>query len=278
MSKIVLVTEANIGIGLSIARMLSQQGHTVYATHSQLLEGGKLKGVIQLPLDLRNDTDVRQCLDDIVQRSGRLDVVVNCSHHELLGSIEGTTISEVRDLFETNFFGTFNVCHCAVPYLRDSGGGYIINVMSMNAQFPMPFQAVYAAAQSAIDSLTQSLSVEVKQFNIKVVLLEIGEFKDDLESSQIPTVAASPNSYGHQVFRVMQQLTRRKNKALNSDALGYLVGAIILNPKPSLRYSTHKLRHFVVLSMKFLLPGRILEKYILWRFKIPTRPKKKSDD
>jgi NAD(P)-dependent dehydrogenase (short-subunit alcohol dehydrogenase family) len=276
MSKVVLVTGASSGIGAAIARVLVTQGHTVYGTGRQVELDSTIAGVRMIKMDIRVESDVRAAIEKVVARSGRLDVVVNNAGVGMIGSVELTSDEEVKSIFDTNVFGVLNVCRHAIPVLREGGGGYLINVTSMAGRIGLPFQGIYCATKSAVEGFSESMSMEVKQFNIHVVILEPGVFKTDMDRHRIEVVNANSAEYAELNQQVQDQVNSELRKAMMPSPLGYQVASIMLNPKPRLRYRSRKILHHMAIFLRWLLPDRIFELLMMRYFRIPNKRKQKN--
>src|SRR6266498_1065636 len=121
--KIVLVTGASSGIGRSTARLLAQRGFTTFGTSRAVDAAGQLPGVDLLPLDVRSDASVQSCVDRVLERAGRIDVIVNNAGYVLTGAVEKATIEQAQAQFETNVFGPMRTIKAVLPIFRRQGGG-----------------------------------------------------------------------------------------------------------------------------------------------------------
>jgi NAD(P)-dependent dehydrogenase (short-subunit alcohol dehydrogenase family) len=167
---VALVTGASSGIGRLAAARLAARGYRVYGTS----RAGRLgpPDVAMLSLDVDDDASVRACIDDLLAREGRLDVVVNNAGRAMVGACEETSADEARALFETNVFGVMRVVSRALPAMRARGMGVIINIGSLAGFVGTPFHGVYAASKHALAGYSEALRFEVEPFGVRVVLVE----------------------------------------------------------------------------------------------------------
>lgn len=273
MSKVVLVTGASSGIGAAIAHVLVSQGHTVYGTGRHVQSNTFVNGVQMINMDVRDEFQVQQVIQDIVERSGRIDVVVNNAGLGMVGAVELSNDLEVRSLFETNVFGVLNVCRHTVPVMRNTGGGYVINVTSMAGRMGLPFRGIYCATKSAVEGFSEAMSMELKQFNIHVVILEPGDFKTNIDKHRVEVERARSADYNMLHQQVLEQVNREVAKAPSPQSLGYLVASIIHNPKPRLRYRSQKVMHHAAIFLRWLLPDRLFESLMMRFYRIPRKRK-----
>jgi len=183
MTKVVLITGASMGIGQAMAKALAAQGYRVFGT-SRKPVSDSLDGFELLPLDVTSDESVRDCVQTVIQRAGRIDVLVNNAGVELMGAIEETSIEEVKWIMETNFFGVLRMVQVVLPYMRQQRGGQIINISSGLGRAAWPFEAFYAASKFALEGYSESLYYEAALWNIKVNLVEPGFFRTNINNSK----------------------------------------------------------------------------------------------
>ena len=173
--KIAVVTGASSGIGLETATLLAENGWRVYGLSRR---GGEDSETLRhLVCDVTDEAQVETAFRTVFEREGRLDLLVNNAGFGISGAVEDTALASAKKQLDVNFFGCFLCCKAAVPYLRQSGGGRIINISSMVAVLSIPFQSFYSASKSAINALTLALANEVRPFGITVCALMPGDVK-----------------------------------------------------------------------------------------------------
>jgi NAD(P)-dependent dehydrogenase (short-subunit alcohol dehydrogenase family) len=149
--QVALVTGASSGIGAATARELAGAGFTVYGTSRKVAAGEERDGVVLLPLDVTADDSVASVVREVLERSGRIDVLVNNAGLGLAGAAEESSIEQARALFETNLFGSIRMTRAVLPQMREQGSGRVINVSSVLGLVPAPFGALYSATKHAIE-------------------------------------------------------------------------------------------------------------------------------
>ena len=192
---IVLLTGGSAGIGSATAQYLMKQGYTVYAASRRGSEniddnttGGKIIGLcadVTIPESLEN------AVSRIMEEQGELSAVICNAGNGIAGSVEDTSLEEASYQMETNFFGVLNTIKACLPIFREQNHGKIIAISSVAAVAPIPFQGFYSASKSAIMLLMQSLSMEVKPYNIKCTCILPGDVKTDFTSSRKYTEAST---------------------------------------------------------------------------------------
>jgi NAD(P)-dependent dehydrogenase (short-subunit alcohol dehydrogenase family) len=172
---VALVTGVSSGIGRATAELLSERGFKVFGTMRRPNGADAKPGPVELvQLDVRNDESVVSCVRTVLDRAGRIDALVNNAGYALIGSLEETSIEEAKELFETNFFGVLRMTRAVLPIMREQGRGRIANIGSVAGFLPMPYQGIYAASKHALEGYSESLDHEVRQFGIRVSVIEPG--------------------------------------------------------------------------------------------------------
>ena len=160
MSKVVLITGGSSGIGKSIGEFLHHKGFIVYGTSRNPEK--VLNSVFPLvALDVRNVESIQAAVAKVIAISGRLDVVINNAGVGITGPLEEIPTSEIKNNFETNFFGPIEVMKAALPQMRQQKSGLIINVTSIAAYMGLPYRSVYSASKGALELITEALNMEV---------------------------------------------------------------------------------------------------------------------
>lgn len=176
MKKVILITGVSSGMGKESAKALIEQGHTVYTVARRIDQMQDLKalGGYPIQMDVTKESDIRNVVDTIIQKEGKIDVLWNNAGFGLYGSIEDVPIDEARKQMEVNVFGMAAMTQTVVPYMRKANSGTIINTSSMGGKMYFPMGAWYHASKHAVEGLSDCLRLELKPFNIKVVVLEPG--------------------------------------------------------------------------------------------------------
>ncbi len=191
---IILLTGGSAGLGKSTAELLMQNGYTVYSASRRLTEEkedavshGK---IIALQMDVTDIPSIKRAVARIMEESGRIDVLICNAGNGIAGAIEETSSEECKYQFETNFFGTVNVVHAVLPIMRKQRSGRIITTSSVAGFIPIPYQGFYSASKAAVKIFTQTLSLEMKQFNVQCCCVLPGDAKTDFTQTRKFTQAS----------------------------------------------------------------------------------------
>ena len=181
--KIAVVTGSSSGIGLETAIHLAKNGFKTYATMRNLGKSDAIKSQSEnlpieiLQLDVTDDESVKNAINTIVDKEGRIDVLVNNAGYALMGSVEDLSSEEVKNQFDTNVYGPFRTIREVLPTMRKQKSGRIITISSIIGFMGMPLMSAYAATKFAVEGLTESLRQEVSQFGIHACVVEPGVIK-----------------------------------------------------------------------------------------------------
>src|SRR5262249_29501711 len=129
-------------------------------------------GVEMLPLDVRDGDSVRSCVKAVLDKAGRIDVLINNAAYELSGALEETSLEEAKAQFDTNFFGVVRMVSAVLPSMRERRHGRIINVGSFSGVSAIPFMGMYSASKFALEGYSDALRMEVAPFDIHVSITE----------------------------------------------------------------------------------------------------------
>ena len=189
MSKVTLITGTSTGIGRATALHMARMGYDVVATMRDPERRGDVlrdaaKGddmqLALMKLDVTDAASIERCVADVAKAKGRIDVLVNNAGIGELWPVERSSEELVRATFETNFFGPLRLIQAVLPGMRERRSGTIVNVSSIAGRIAVPGQSMYCASKFALESLSESLALEVRAFDIRVALIEPGVFRTEM--------------------------------------------------------------------------------------------------
>lgn len=221
---VVVVTGVSSGIGRAAAIKFASQGCRVFGTVRNTAKAGAIPGVALIEMDVRDQASIERGIQTIIAQAGRIDVLVNNAGVTLLGAAEETSIDEARTLFDTNLFGILRMVKAVLPHMRAQRSGRIVNVSSVLGFLPAPYMAVYSASKHAVEGLSETLDHEVRQFGIRVVLVEPSFTKTSLDLNAPETASRIPD-YGKELGVVSRAIQNGVQKAPQPDG----VAATIVN-------------------------------------------------
>ena len=234
-SLVALVTGASSGIGQACAERLGREGFTVYGT-SRRSSRHKNQGVFRmLALDVCRDASVRACIDRVLSEDGHIDLLVNNAGIALQGAVEETSLDEIKDLFETNFFGAIRMIHAVLPLMRRRRRGRIINIGSVAGFLPMPYSAAYCASKHALHGLSESLDHEVRDLGIRVSLIEPGPIRTGI-LEHAPEAQSAFEPYKSARRKATERFRRMLENGADPEVIANTVAEAALAQDPQMSY------------------------------------------
>lgn len=193
-SSVVVVTGASSGIGRAAAEMFAGRGCRVFGTARDLRKAPALPGVEFVEMDVREEGSVEAAIASVIERAARIDVLVNNAGMTMIGAVEETAIAEAEALFDTNVFGLLRTTRAVLPHMRAQRRGRIVNVSSVLGVLPAPYMGIYSATKHAVEGLSESLDHEVRQFGVRVALVQPAYTRTNFDANA-PRVDARIGGY-----------------------------------------------------------------------------------
>lgn len=268
MKKIILITGISSGFGKKTAELLAAKGHTVYGTVRRDAEINSLVNGIKL--DLTNINSIRQTVQTVLQKEGRIDVLINNAGMHTGGPIETSSLENIELQIDTNFLGMVHLTRGVLPVMRKQGGGTIINFSSIGGLMGLPFQAFYSAGKFAIEGFSEALRMEVKQFDIKVILINPGDFHTNNSANRrnylAPTDINEP--YHEQYTKTLAVIEKDESNGWEPVFLARKIVKIVDCKNPRQRYIIASFEQKLAVILKYILPGKWFRKILEDHYKI----------
>ena len=214
MGKTCIVTGANSGIGRSTAITLAKNDYTVFATMRSLERGEKLREIAhQLNLEIKeveldvSDTDsVNQGINEILDQTDQIDVLINNAGVGSNAVIEDVDIESDKSVFETNFWGVVRCIQAVLPTMRQQKSGHIIQVSSIAGRVGLPAQPIYSASKWALEGLSENLAHDLSSFGVRVSIIEPGVTRTAIlgKNNTVPQNDDFENIYARMLDMYMQ--------------------------------------------------------------------------
>ena len=268
MKKVILVTGISSGFGKQTARLLSEKGHIVYGTVRR-------KTVSDIPvkyltMDLTDIDSIKTAVSEVLEKEGRIDLLINNAGMHTGGPVETSPLEHIKLQMDTNFLGMVHLIREVLPIMRQQGGGTIINFSSVMGLIGLPFQAFYAAGKFAIEGFSEALRMEVKKFNIKVVVINPGDFHTNNSASRrnflAPTVINDP--YREQCEKTLAIIEKDETNGWEPVVLARKIIKIIESRNPGQRYIIASFEQKLAVVLKYILPGKWFRMMLQDHYKI----------
>jgi NAD(P)-dependent dehydrogenase (short-subunit alcohol dehydrogenase family) len=251
MRKVILITGISSGFGKETARLLVEKGHTVYGTIRTDCEVAP--GVIKLKMDLTNELSIKLAVQQVIEEQGRIDVLINNAGMHLGGPIEETPTELFTRQMNTNLTGLVHILQATLPHLRKNKGGTIINISSIGGLMGLPFQGFYSASKFAIEGLTEALRMELKPFNIRVVVVNPGDFRTSNTANRI-NIAIPGGPYEEQFKKSISIIGNDETNGWDPVILARKICSIVDKKRPCNRYVVGSFEQKLAVMLKQILP------------------------
>ena len=267
MSKVVLITGGSSGIGKSIGEFFHQNGFVVYGTSRNPEK--VLNSVFPLvALDVRNADSIKNAVSRIIETSGRLDIVINNAGVGITGPLEEIPTEEIRNNFETNFFGPIEVMKAALPQMRKQNSGLIINITSIAGYMGLPYRSVYSASKGALELITEALRMEVKAFGVEITNVAPGDFATNIAAGRYHAPVIKDSAYEKVYGDVLATMNDHVDAGSNPNEMAEAVYKIIQTKKPNVHYKVGAFMQKFSIVLKRALPDKMYEKMLMNHYKL----------
>jgi NAD(P)-dependent dehydrogenase (short-subunit alcohol dehydrogenase family) len=264
-NRVALVTGVSSGIGRSVAIALASRGFRTFGTVRETSDIGELPNNIELVrVDVRDESSVLRGVQQISEQTGRIDVLVNNAGYILLGALEETSTEEARQIFDTNFFGVLGMCQQVVPIMRHQRSGRILNISSVLGFLPAPYAGLYAATKHAIEAYSETLDHEVRQFGIRVSLVEPGFIRSKISQNH-KAAKQTLAAYAKERTKAFDALESRGRNGDEPSSVASVVVDALSARNPRLRYPAGRGAKLLA-RLKRFAPSGLLDKGIRQQF------------
>lgn len=249
----VLITGASRGIGNAVAKKLSSLGYKVTGTsrHPQNTEDD---GMAFIPLDLADESSIENC----IAQAGDIDILINNAGISQIGAVEELPVEKFKELFQVNLFGLMKLTQAFLPQMRKRKKGFIINIGSLAGRFAVPFQSSYVASKFALEGFSWSLRNEVKQYGIKVVVVQPNDISTAIEPE---TFMKEDSPYKKSIDRLSQHRSVSMAGAPGAEIVANKIVEILKMKSPKPFYAVGK-NASLMLAAKRFVSNEALEKMI----------------
>ena len=248
---VALVSGGSSGIGLSCARTLSGAGWRVYTLSRR---GGGAESAVSLTGDVTDPAACEAAVARVTEEAGRLDLLVNCAGFGISGAAEFTSMEEAGSQLEVNLLGTANLCRAAIPRFREQRSGRIINISSVAAVTPIPFQAWYSVSKAGINAYTMALANEVRRFGISVCAVQPGDTRTGFTDARRKSVEGD-EVYGGAISRSVGRMEKDERGGVSPDKVAQKVLRLARKRRVGPLYTVGFVYQLCVLLMRILPAG-----------------------
>lgn len=267
MSKVVLITGGSSGIGKSIGEFLTEKGFKVYGTSRNPEKYTNSKFAI-LALDVKDVTTIKSTVKTIIEKEGRLDVLINNAGAGITGPIEEIPEVEIKNNFETNFFGPINVIKSVLPQMRKQQSGLIINITSIAGYMGLPYRGVYSASKGALELITEAFRMELKDFNIKMTNVAPGDFATNIAAGRYHAMLLEDSPYKKPYGDTLDLMNEHVDNGSDPNMMAKAVYNVITSKNPKVHYKVGEFMQKFSIVLKRILPDTVYEKMLMNHYKL----------
>jgi NAD(P)-dependent dehydrogenase (short-subunit alcohol dehydrogenase family) len=257
---VALVTGASSGIGKAAALALAAAGFHVVGTSRNSSRVTPGNGVTYLDLDVTNDESVSAVVKQVIDRFGRVDVLINNAGVGAAGAAEESSVAQAQSVFDVNVFGPIRMIKAILPHMRAQGRGRIINISSVLGLVPQPYMAVYVASKHAIEGYSESVDHEVREHGVRVLLVEPAYTNTAFEGNSVQADAPLP-VYAQRRHVFDDVIATAMKDGDDPATVATVIVAAATAPKPKLRYTAGPTAGRVS-TLRRIVPARTFDKQI----------------
>jgi short-subunit dehydrogenase len=264
--KVIFITGVSSGIGKACAEYLNYKGHSVYGTMRQPVNSTLSYSVLQM--DLTDKASIQKAVQNVLEKEGRIDVLINNAGMGIGGSIEDYSDDEIKIQFDTNFFGALNMCRAVIPSMRKNKNGLIINISSLGGLMGLPFQGIYSASKFALEGMSEALRLELRSSGIKVVLINPGDFHTKFTDNRTVSsnINISPNR--EQYLKTIQVIQHDERNGSDPIKIAKIILKIISKKSHKTNYLVGNLEQILFARSKGFIPSKWFEAILGDHYKI----------
>ncbi len=225
--KVAIVTGGSSGIGKATAKHLKDKGLIVYEFSRRDMPESEIK---HKSVDVTNEENVIKCVNEVFEEQGKIDLLVNCAGFGISGAVEFTNLEDAKKQFDVNFFGMVNCTKAVLGIMRKQGYGRIVNISSVAAPIPIPFQVYYSASKAAINSYTCATANEVKPYGISMCAIQPGDIASGFTDARNKSIAGD-SEYGGRISKSVAVMEKDERGGMSPDVAGAYITKIALKKK-----------------------------------------------
>ncbi len=265
MKQVVFITGASSGIGKVMAQYLAQQSFTVYAAARRVERMQDLthQGINILSMDVTDENSMVAGIQHIIDKEGRIDVLVNNAGFGSYGAVEDVPLEDARYQLEVNVMGAARLIQLVLPHMREQRSGKIINISSIGGKISMPLGAWYHASKFALEAISDALRNEVRPFGIDVVVIEPGGIQSEWSGIAVGNGLknSSQGAYKQMATKFADAHSKFATRLSDPLIIAKLVWKAIIAPKPKTRYAAGFMAG-PLLTLKKVLSDRMLDRIL----------------
>lgn len=268
MPKVVLITGGSSGIGKAIGEYLHARDYMVYGTSRNPSQYVDSVPFSLLSLDVTRLETIELAISEIIQREGKIDVLVNNAGVGITGPVEETPSEEIRIAFEINFYGPLHMIRAVLPHMRKQGSGHIINITSIAGYMGLPYRGIYSATKGALEIITEAYRMETIQFGIQMTNVAPGDFATNIAEGRYHAPILENSPYEQAYGDTLKMMDAHVDAGSDPTQMAKVVHKIIETPKPKIHYRVGAWLQKCSIVLKRILPDKVYERMLMKHYKL----------
>lgn len=265
--KVVFITGASSGIGQAVGEYLFNKGYKVYGS-SRNPKHKERNGIHFVTVDVTQPETIKMAVQQILQKEGRLDFLINNAGKGITGALEETPDEEILKVFEVNYLGALRMIKAVLPTMREQKSGMIINITSIAGYMGLPFRGVYSATKGALELTTEAFRMELKPFNIKMTNVAPGDFATNIASGRYHTPVYEDSPYKELYQRTLEEMDQDVSNGLDPIRMAKKIYRIMNRKNPTIHYKVGEFLQKISIALKHILPDKLYEKLLMKYYKL----------
>jgi NAD(P)-dependent dehydrogenase (short-subunit alcohol dehydrogenase family) len=214
-------------------------------------------------MDVTNNDQINSCVNQIIDYEGRIDVLINNAGVGITGPLEEIPEEEIHKHFKTNLYGPINMIKAVLPFMRKKRKGLIINITSIAGYVGSPFRSIYSAGKAALELISETLNMEIKEFKINVVSIAPGEYLTNIPKGRFHSPIREESPYKISYKKGLETMNKHIDSGADPRIIGRLVYKILNSKRPSKKYLSGSFIETLAPFIKFILPQRLFEYIVM---------------
>ena len=263
---VILITGITSGFGKAMAEKLSREGHSVYGTHRR--DCKRIPGVHYIQAEVTDDASVEAAVREVMDAEGRIDVFVNNAGMGIGGPLEFSSLEDASRQMDVNWMGMVRFLHHILPVMREQRGGKIICFSSIGGLMGLPFQGLYSASKFAIEGYCEALRLELRDFGIKVVVIEPGDFATGFTAMRKSAGGEAVHAAYPKYAASLAGIEKDETTGLKPEYLAGKISKIVNKHNPAHHYVIASPLQKLAVFAKWLLPGKLFAAILALYYKV----------
>ena len=263
---VILITGITSGFGKAMAEKFSREGHSVYGTHRRDCE--RIEGVHYIQAEVTDEASVKAAVQEVLDAEGRIDVFINNAGMGIGGPLEFSSLEDASRQMDVNWMGMVRFLHHILPVMREQRGGKIICFSSIGGLMGLPFQGLYSASKFAIEGYCEALRLELRDFGIKVVVIEPGDFATGFTAMRKSAGGEAVHAAYPKYAASLASIEKDETTGLKPEYLAGKISKIVNKHNPAHHYVIASPLQKLAVFAKWLLPGKVFAAILSLYYKV----------